>query len=112
MLLYLIAMAPPSSGTQSGSGGGIMAFLPMILIFVILYFLILRPQAKRQRTHQQMIEQLQKGDRVVTTGGVHGVIVRAGEKEPTIIVKVADDVKLEIDRNAIARIISDADTSR
>jgi len=105
-------MAPAPSGASSGSGGGLMAFLPIILIFVILYFLILRPQAKRQRQQQQMIEQLQKGDRIVTSGGIYGIIVRAGEKEPTIIVKVADDVKLEIDRNAVARKLSETDASR
>ena len=105
MLMYFIAMAQPG-GSPQGGGGGIAAFLPMILIFVILYFLILRPQAKRQREHQKMLEVLSKGDKIVTTGGVHGTIVRINDEDKTIIVKVADEIKLTIDRGAVARKIS------
>ncbi|MDP8238765.1 MAG: preprotein translocase subunit YajC [Candidatus Hatepunaea meridiana] len=101
MFLLFLAMTQPNGG--QGGGGGFGAFLPMILIFVILYFLILRPQAKKQRRHQRMLQDLNKGDRIVTTGGIHGTIVRVNESEKTLIVKVSDDLKLTIDVTAIIR---------
>lgn len=103
MFFNLIMMAPRSTEGQQGGGAGIMDFMPIILIFVVLYFLILRPQARRQREHRQMLDVLSKGDKIVTSGGVHGVILKVNEKEGTILIKVADDVKLEIDRGAVAR---------
>lgn len=99
-MLSFVAMAQPGA---EGQGGGFGLFLPMILIFVIFYFLILRPQSKRQREHQKMLDVLQKGDRIVTTGGIHGVIVKITEGQPTMTIKIGDDVKVEIDRHAVAR---------
>jgi len=75
----------------------------MIAIFVIMYMLILRPQARRQKEQRQMLNALTKGDRIVTGGGIHGVIVKVNESENTIIIKVADNVKLEVDRGSISR---------
>lgn len=94
-------MAQP--GAEGSGGGGLGMLLPMVLIFVIFYFLILRPQSKRQKEHQNMLDNLQKGDRIVSSGGIHGVIVKITEKDPTITVKIADDVRIELDRNAISR---------
>ncbi len=107
MIYLTIAMAP--GGGQQGSMG-IAAFLPMLVIIVIFYLLMVRPQSKRQKEHEKLLSELTKGDRVVTTGGMHGVVQRVNEKEGTIVVKIADDVKVELDRGAIARKISD-DTS-
>ena len=101
MALLFLAMAQPG-GTQGG-GGGFMTFLPIILIFVIIYLLILRPQARKQKEHQRMLEALTKGDKIVTTGGIHGVILRVNESDRTIVVKVTDDVKLTVDSGAVAR---------
>lgn len=84
---------------------GIAAFLPMLAIFVIFYFLIIRPQSKRQKEHDKMLSELTKGDRIVTSGGIHGVIQRVNEKEATLTLKIGDDVKIEIDRSAIARVL-------
>ena len=86
------------------------AFLPMILIFLVLYFLILRPQARRQKEHQKMLGELNKGDRIVTTGGIHAVILKVNEKEGTIMVKAGEDLKLEIDRGAVARKLGSGDS--
>ncbi len=102
MLVYFIAMSAPTSEGQQG-GGGLLAFLPMILIFLILYLLILRPQAKRQKMHQQMVDAIGKGDKIVTTGGIHGTVLKVNEKEGTLLIKIADDVKIEIDRAALSR---------
>ncbi|RKY60541.1 MAG: preprotein translocase subunit YajC [Candidatus Latescibacterota bacterium] len=88
---------------RPAAGGGLGAFLPLILIFLVMYLLIIRPQQKRQKEHQRMLESLEKGDRVVTSGGIHGEIVGFKEREGTVVLKVADNVKIEISRSAIAR---------
>jgi preprotein translocase subunit YajC len=96
--------------TQGGGQGpsSLMMWMPIVLIFVIMYFLILRPQAKRQKEHQAMLNALQKGDDVVTAGGIYGTIVGVKEKEQTLIVKIADNVKVEIARSGIARKLTPA----
>jgi preprotein translocase subunit YajC len=90
-------------GEGSGGGmGGIMTFLPFVAIIAIFYFLIIRPQNKKQKETQRMLSALKKGDRVVTIGGIHGTIQTV--KESTVIVKVDDGVKLEFGRNAISSV--------
>jgi len=91
---------------MSGSGeqGGIGVLLPFILIFAIMYLLIFRPQAKKRKEQEAMIQSLKKGDKVVTTGGVYGTIAGIKEKEHTLILKIADNVKIEISRAAVAKI--------
>ncbi len=95
-------------GPGGGSSSSLMMWMPIVLIFVIMYFLILRPQAKRQKEHQAMLSALQKGDDVVTAGGIYGTIVGVKEKEQTLIVKIADNVKVEIARSGIARKLTPA----
>jgi preprotein translocase subunit YajC len=91
-------------GSPQGSGGNPLAmWMPIILIFVIMYLLILRPQAKRQKEHQKMLEALEKGDTVVTAGGIYGTIVGMKEKEGILIVEVDKNVKLNVSRSSIAR---------
>ncbi|MBN1350223.1 preprotein translocase subunit YajC [candidate division KSB1 bacterium] len=94
-------MAPQTEG-QSG-GGTSMMLIMMVAIFAIMYFLMIRPQQKKQKQHQQMIAALQKGDKVVTAGGIYGVIQGAREKDGVTILKVADNVKIEISSSSIAR---------
>ena len=105
MLLYFLAMAQTSSESTDGSksGSGIWSFLPFILIILIFYLLLIRPQAKRQKKHQAMLQQLKKGDKIVTSGGIHGVIVGQKENTNILIVKVADKVKVEVERSSVAR---------
>lgn len=80
-----------------------MNFIPFICIGVIFYFLILRPQNKRQKELATLIAGLKTGDKVVTTGGIHGII--ANVKEGSILsLKIADNVKIEIDKSAIATV--------
>ena len=103
--LMFLAMGVPQGG--SGGGGTTMGmWLPIIAIFAIMYFLIFRPQAKKQKEQRMMIDSLKKGDKVVTTGGIFGQIVGVKEKEGTIIVKVAENTKIEMSRAAIAKIFS------
>ena len=88
-------------------GGGIGSFfVPLIFIFIIMYFVMIRPQKKRQEQQQKLIASLKTGDRVVTNAGIHGLI--ANVKETTVLVKVADNVKIEIDKSAITNVLKEA----
>ena len=88
---------------QAGTGQLLISMLPILLIFVIFYFFIIRPQNKKQKETDRMIAALKKGDKVVTIGGIHGTVVQT--KEKTVIVKVDDNAKLEFLRSAIATVV-------
>ncbi len=76
--------------------------MPLIFIFVIFYFLLIRPQQKKAKEHAKLVSSLKTGDEVVTNAGIHGVI--ANVKEKTVIIKIADNVKVEFDRAAVAAV--------
>jgi preprotein translocase subunit YajC len=90
-----------AQGTPTGNptGSMISTIVTFGLVFVIFYFLIIRPQNKKQKEAQKMIEAVKKGDKVVTIGGVHGTV--ASVKETTVILKVDDNVKMEFSKSAI-----------
>jgi len=97
-------------GGQPGPPGAeqpnmLVTMLPFVLMFVVMYFLIIRPQHKKQRDQQQMIDALKKGDRVVTSGGVHGLITGIKEKEGILILQVAKDVQIEVSRGSVSRVV-------
>ena len=88
-------------------GGGIGSFfVPLIFIFIIMYFVMIRPQKKRQEQQQKLVGSLKTGVRVVTNAGIHGLI--SNVKETTVLVKVADNVKIEIDKSAITNVLKEA----
>lgn len=90
----------PLALQQSQPPGGLLFQLaPFILIFIIFYFLLIRPARQRQKALQQMIENLKRGDRVITSGGLHGEIVSVDG--PTAILKIADNVKVKISKSAV-----------
>jgi len=80
-----------------------MSFIPFICIGIIFYFLIIRPQSKRQKELQALVSSLKTGDKVITTGGIHGIIANVKEGN-TLSLKIADNVKIEIDKSAIATV--------
>lgn len=98
MFLAVIAQAGQTTG-----GGGFLGFLPFILILVIIYFLMLRPQMKRQKEQAAMINALQKNDEVVTSGGVHGRIIRVNEKDTTVQLMIAKGIIITVERSSIGR---------
>ncbi|MCR5171566.1 MAG: preprotein translocase subunit YajC [Treponema sp.] len=83
----------------------LMSVVPFILIIAIFYFFIIRPQNKKQKETEKMINALKKGDKVVTIGGIHGVV--SSTKEKTIIVKVDSNTSIEFNRSAIAAVVRD-----
>ena len=97
--IFLLAQqtASPTAGAQPDL---LQTLLPFLFMGVIFYFLLIRPQQKRQKQHQQLMANLKTGDRVVTSSGIHGLI--ANVKETTFLLKVADNVKIEIDKSAVA----------
>ena len=110
MLFFLAQPAYAMGGVADGGGGDgnpIAQLLPFVLMFVVLYFLILRPQIKKQKTQQKMIDELEKGDKIVTSGGLHGVITSM--KDDIIMVKIAENVRVEMSRAAVSRVREDGD---
>jgi len=95
--------APTAAPAAPAAGGGmnsILGFLPIILIFAVLYFLMILPQQRRQKKHTQMLEQIKRGDRVVLGAGIHGIV--SNVKEQTFLVKVAENTELEVDKSAVS----------
>jgi preprotein translocase subunit YajC len=95
------AFANPS-GTEGGPSL-LTSFIPILLLFVIFYFLLIRPQQKKQKQHQSLISSLRRGDKIVTNGGLYGTVVDV--KDHVIVLKIADDVKVELVKNAVATVI-------
>ena len=90
---------------QSGSGGASSMtnmLFPLILMFVIFYFLLIRPQQKKQRQHQDMLKNLRKGDKVITSGGLYGVVIKVTDKD--VVLEVADKVNLRFTLGAIGTV--------
>jgi preprotein translocase subunit YajC len=88
----------------------VMSFLPLLLIVVVFYFFMIRPQMKRQKEVRKFRESLAKGDKVVTTGGIYGRIIEV--KETTIILEIAKDIHIKVDKNGIIKDMSDAPQQR
>jgi preprotein translocase subunit YajC len=87
-------------GGAAGQGGGFSAFVPLILMFVIFYFLLIRPQQKKQKEHRLMISNLKNGDRIITSGGVYGHITSAGDD--VLTVEIADRVRIKVNRSNVS----------
>lgn len=104
-LLYVLLMGQPTEGQNP-----LMSFLPLLLIIVVFYFFMIRPQMKRQKELRKYRESLAKGDKVITTGGIHGKV--DGLKDNYVIVEVDNNVKLKIDKSAILKDSSDISTAK
>ena len=95
-----IAYAMGQGGDAAGQGaGGFSGFIPLILMFVIFYFLLIRPQQKKTKQHREMISGLKKGDRIITSGGIHGRIT--GIDETTLTVEISDRVRVKVARGNV-----------
>lgn len=98
------SFAPP--GGAGGSSAMMTQLLFFAAIFAIFYFLLIRPQQKQKRERERMLAAVKRGDRVVTTSGLHGTVTNLGEA--TVVLRVADQVKLEFDRGSIGRVVETA----
>ena len=97
------AMGPtPQAGQAGGAGSMLTSLLPLVLIFVIFYFLLIRPQQKRAKEHREMLGNIKKGDKVVTSGGIYGVVESVGTN--TVTLKIAENVKVKFGKGNIAAV--------
>ena len=96
---FMMAQSPGAGGTQANP---IVSMAPLILMFVVLYFLMIRPQSKQRKQHQELLKTLKKGDEVVTTAGIHGKI--AGVADTLITLEIAENVRVKMDRQQVATI--------
>jgi preprotein translocase subunit YajC len=95
---FLYALAAP----EGQSGGGFVAFLPFVLIMAVIYFLMIRPQSKRQKEKRQMLENIKKGDRVITIGGIHGSVARIKNNGKVVVLKVDKNMNITVNKSAVA----------
>jgi preprotein translocase subunit YajC len=112
-MLSLLTAMPAPEASAAGGGSMMTTFITFGLIIAIFYFLIIRPQKKREKETKEMLASIKKGDRVVSIGGIHGTVMIV--KETTVVIKVDDNTRIEFSRNAISSIVdrkSDAPTAR
>ncbi len=93
---------PPGGGQQAGGGDIFMSLLPIFVIFIIFYFLLIRPQQKKAKEHSDMLQSIKKGDKVITSSGIFGLVEAVGEK--TFTLKIAENVKVKFSKSHIAGI--------
>ncbi len=87
---------------QPQAANPIMNLVPLVLIFVIFYFMLIRPQTQKEKEHKKILEHMAKNDEVVTSGGIHGTVINV--KEKSVILRVDENVKIEIEKNCVAYI--------
>jgi preprotein translocase subunit YajC len=97
------AYAQAAPAATGGAESSLLSLLPLVLMFVVLYFIMIRPQMKRQKEHKAMVEALAKGDEVVTAGGMAGRISKLGETY--LHVEVANGVEIQVQRTAVAQVL-------
>ncbi len=106
MMENAYALAGRPEGPAAEGQNPLTAFMPLIMIFVIFYFLLIRPQQKKQKEHRQMLSKLKKGDRVVTSSGIHGEVIGIKDKEDVVVLRIAENVKVEFSRSTISTIVN------
>ncbi len=99
-----IAIADAAAATGSQSGGGFISLVPMLVIFGVMIFFMIRSQKKQAQKRQQMIDRIKKGDRIITAGGVHATVIEV--KDKTFIVEIADKVKIEISKSGVNTLLN------
>ena len=102
---------PAYAQAAAGPGGAFASFIPLILIFAIMYFLLIRPQQKKVKEHQAMVAALRRGDQVVTQGGVIGKVVKVKD-DGELEVEIADGVKIRVIQSTIATVVSKTEPAK
>ena len=101
MINYLtVAVAAQEANPAQPSA--LLQFLPLVFLFVVFYFLLIRPQQKKQKEHANMLAKLDKNDEVITAGGIHATVISVGDKTATV--RIADNVKVEIEKSSIQQV--------
>ncbi len=100
----MLALYLTLAQAQQPPGGGLSFLFPLLAIFVVFYFFMIRPQSRREKERRAMIDAVKKGDRVVTAGGIHGTVVQVDEG--SMLIQVDQNVKLRFEKNAVASVAS------
>lgn len=108
--MNFLAYAMGTGGTGAGGqGGGLGAFVPLIIMFAIFYFLLIRPQQKKAKQHRAMLSSVKKGDKVISSGGLHGVVT--GITDEVVTIEIAPKVRVKISRGSIGGVVRKADAN-
>ena len=98
--MFSTGLAYALGAKGDGAGSGLTGIIPLLLMFVVFYFILIRPQQKQARKHQDFVKNLKTGDRVVTSGGMHGIVT--GLTDTTVTLEIADKVRVKVTRSAVA----------
>ena len=101
--MFDLAYAMGTGGSGGGQSGGLGVFLPLIIIFAIFYFLLIAPERKQRKKRQAMLDQLKKGDEVLTTGGIIGKVIEV--RDERVVLQVADNTRLTFSRQAVQTVV-------
>lgn len=104
--MNLLAMASPNGGAQGGAGS-FLSFLPLVLIFIVFWFMIIRPQKKQQDQRRAMIAAVKRGDRIITSGGLFATVKDV--KQDLVVATIAEGVKVEIAKSAINGVVAEGE---
>lgn len=95
-----------AQGAGAGGGDFLVSMLPLILIFVVFYFLLIRPQQQKMKAHRAMIAAVKRGDKVLTSGGIYGTVTKVEDAEDVVIVEIAKDVRVRVARATIQDLVN------
>jgi len=103
----------PAYAQAGGAPAGfdLISLMPLVLIFVVFYFLLIRPQQKKMKAHREMIGALKRGDKVLTSGGIIGSVVKVEESEDVLLVEIAKDIRVRIARSTISDVLNKPQTA-
>jgi preprotein translocase subunit YajC len=101
-----ISTAFAQSAGAAGGGEAMIQFLPLILIFVVFYFLLIRPQQKRAKDHQETLKAIRRGDRIVTAGGIIGTVIKVGSPDEEVQVEIAENVRVRVVRSTVSSVLA------
>jgi preprotein translocase subunit YajC len=100
-LFFILAQSASPAG-QPGPGQFLNSFVPIAAIFIVFYFVFIRPQSLQRKQHDALIKAVKTGDKIVTSSGIHGMVTNV--KDSTVIVKIADNVKIELEKSSVATV--------
>ncbi len=101
LILSFLLFAPPTGGQTPNP---FVQLVPLVLIFVVFYFFLIRPQQKKQKEREKVLDSLKRGDKIVTIGGMHGTVAGIDSEKKTVLIQIADNQKVTFDRSAVANI--------
>ena len=107
---FALAFTQQAAPAGPAGPGGLLAMVPYLAMFAIFYFVLIAPMRKQQKKTKEMLASLKKGDRVITTGGIHGQVAQV--EDQIVWVKIADTVKVKMSRSAITQIVTDTDAPK